>query len=56
MTKYLLIKIEPGKFIKLRYTQQENGEWRSTMASETMQDIEQFYPDVVELIQEEESK
>ena len=46
--KYLLIKLEHNREIKLCYKEQLDGTWVSTMESETMQDIETHFPDVVE--------
>ena len=45
--KYLLIKLEHNREIKLCYKEQTNGTWVSTMETETMQDIETHFPDIV---------
>lgn len=34
--------------IILNYVQQDDGTWISKMENETMQDIKQFYPEVLE--------
>ena len=46
--KYLLIKLEHNREIKLCYKEQPNGTWVSTMEAETMQDIKTHFPGIVE--------
>lgn len=46
--KYILIKLDHNREIKLCYKEHTNGTWVSTMEAETMKDIETHFPDIVE--------
>lgn len=48
--KYIVIKMDHGREIKLCYKQQDNGTWVSTMEADTMQDIENYYPSIIEVV------
>jgi len=48
--KYIVIKMDHGREIKLCYKKQDDGTWISTIEAETMQDIENYYPSIVEVV------
>ena len=48
MNERIVVKTKENKTIILNYVQQEDGSWVSRMENESMQDIKQFYPEVLE--------
>lgn len=47
MNQLICIKTNDNRTIKLNYVQQSDGSWVSIMSKETMQDIKDFYPEVL---------
>lgn len=48
MNERIIVKTKENKTILLNYVQQPDGSWVSKMSEEMMQDIKQFYPEVLE--------
>lgn len=48
MNERIIVTTKENKTIILNYVQQEDGSWVSRMENESMQDIKQLYPEVLE--------